>query len=72
MGYRKKYETYHNTKLSKDYDVHHIDWNHNNNNIDNLIAIPRTVHKIIHKHGFMDRNEINKLVSFYKKQKTKL
>ena len=72
MGYRKQYEKYHSLKLSSDYDVHHIDWNHNNNDIDNLIAVPKLVHTIIHNNGYMDREEINRLVKFYEEQKCKL
>jgi hypothetical protein len=47
-NYRKIYETYHQVKLDSDIDVHHIDGNRNNNNIDNLIAVSREEHIKIH------------------------
>ena len=58
-NYRKKYEKHHNIVLDIDTDVHHIDWNRKNNDIDNLIAIPKWLHTRIHKDvGFMTRKEI--------------
>lgn len=67
MNYRKKYELHHNIKLTKDYDVHHIDWNHQNDDIDNLIHIPRLAHVVIHQTGYLNREEINNLVELYNK-----
>lgn len=66
MSYRKKYEEHHNVKLEKGWQVHHIDWNHDNNNIDNLIAVPEKVHVVIHQHGYLDRQEIDGLIQTYK------
>lgn len=68
-NYRKKYELYHNVKLTPDIDIHHIDWNHNNNDIENLIAVPKLVHTIIHQHGYLNREEINNLIDIYNKNK---
>ena len=65
MSYRKLYEK-HIDKIPKGYEVHHIDFNHKNNNIDNLIAIPKKVHTVIHQCGFMNRNEIQNLLQIYK------
>jgi hypothetical protein len=67
VNYRKKYELHHNIKLAKDYDVHHIDWNHQNDDIDNLIHIPKLVHVVIHQTGYLNREEINNLVELYNK-----
>ena len=69
MNYRKKYQNYHNIKLTDECDVHHIDWNRENNNIDNLIHIPKLVHTVIHQTGYLDRKEINDLVKLYNKNK---
>lgn len=51
----KKYKTYRNIytkqyglELPKDYEIHHIDQNRNNNNIINLIAIPKRLHRDYH------------------------
>jgi hypothetical protein len=68
-NYRKKYELYHNVKLTPDTDIHHIDWNHNNNDIENLMAVPKLVHTIIHQHGYLNREEINNLIDIYNKNK---
>lgn len=48
-------------KHNRSYDVHHIDGDKSNNNIDNLIAIPRELH--INIHDMMDRGMV-----FNKKQ----
>ena len=46
--YRKFYEKTFNIKLSKFYEIHHIDKNRDNNNIFNLVAIPRNLHNKYH------------------------
>ncbi len=57
--YRKKYMKHHSVVLDDNTDVHHIDWNRKNNDIDNLIAIPKWLHKRIHSDvGYMTRLEI--------------
>ena len=49
MSYRKIYELELNDKVPDDFDVHHIDLNHKNNDIRNLIAIPKSLHQNFHK-----------------------
>lgn len=49
MNYRKIYELALNEKVPKEFDVHHIDLNHKNNDITNLIAIPKVLHQNFHK-----------------------
>lgn len=49
MNYRKFYEEQTKTKLPKNFDVHHIDHDRTNNNIDNLIAILRELHQHYHQ-----------------------
>ena len=34
--HRKIYEQYHGIKIPKDMEIHHIDGNHSNNDINNL------------------------------------
>lgn len=48
-NYRKIYEKYFDIKIPKDYEIHHIDFNHENNDIDNLIMLPRELHQAYHK-----------------------
>jgi len=64
MNYRKLYEK-ENGKIIQDWEVHHIDFNHNNNNINNLIAVPSMVHMVIHQSGFIPRDEIENLIQIY-------
>ena len=48
MDYRKLYENYYNVKLSSSWDIHHIDFNHSNNDICNLVALPKELHHKLH------------------------
>lgn len=50
MNYRKIYENALKEKIPKDFDIHHIDLNHKNNDIKNLVAIPKTLHQKFHKY----------------------
>ena len=68
MNYRKLYENKIG-KIPNDWEIHHIDFNHNNNDIDNLIAIPKIVHVVIHQTGYLNRSEINNLINIYNKNK---
>ena len=38
--------------LKKGFHVHHIDGNHSNNSIDNLIVVTRSEHRKIHDAGY--------------------
>ena len=48
MNYRKFYENQYKVKLNKNFDIHHIDYNHNNNDITNLVALPKELHHRLH------------------------
>lgn len=48
MGYRQDYEKYYNTKVDGSWEVHHIDYNHDNNDMSNLVAIPDWLHHRLH------------------------
>lgn len=43
-NYREKYKRYYGIEFGKEYDIHHIDLNHNNNDIDNLVLLPKELH----------------------------
>lgn len=57
MNHRDLYIKHHG-EIPDKWDVHHIDWNPDNNDIDNLIAIPKCLHVFIHKVGYKSRPEI--------------
>lgn len=62
VNYRKLYESIHG-KINQGWDIHHIDWSRENNDIDNLIAIPKKIHFLTHKYwGYIDRNEYEQLL----------
>lgn len=42
--YRKIYKDYYGVEFGSDMVIHHIDFNHSNNNIDNLLLLPREIH----------------------------
>lgn len=48
-NYRKKYERFYGEKLPDGYEVHHLDLDRVNNSINNLIAIPKDVHRAYHE-----------------------
>jgi len=57
MTYKQLYETTHG-EVEDGWEIHHIDWNHHNDVIDNLIAIPKKVHQLIHNYlGYTTREE---------------
>ena len=68
INYRKLYEQ-NIEKIPDNWEIHHIDFNHNNNKIDNLIAVPSMVHMIIHQCGFVPRDEIENLIQIYEDNK---
>jgi hypothetical protein len=51
-GYRRIYEQAHGPipkdQLGRTYDIHHVDGNHENNDISNLVAVPIQEHYDIH------------------------
>lgn len=46
--YRKAYRRHYGIEFGPEYHVHHIDGDRKNNDIDNLILLPRTLHKKLH------------------------
>lgn len=49
MNYRKLYQDYFNVGLTEKMEIHHIDGNHENNDINNLVALPRKLHQEYHR-----------------------
>lgn len=49
IEYRLKYEHLTGCVIEDDFDIHHIDFNRENNNIKNLVALPKKLHKEYHK-----------------------
>jgi len=67
MNYRKLYEEYHNLKIPKDWDIHHIDADRENNKIDNLIMLPSKLHQALHNHiGLLPKRQLKVLRRWYK------
>lgn len=48
--YRAKYKRYYNIEFSKNFVIHHIDLNHDNNDINNLLLLPKKLHSSYHFH----------------------
>jgi hypothetical protein len=47
-NYRLKYKRYYNIDFDNTYEIHHIDFNRNNNNIENLLLLPKKLHTKYH------------------------
>ena len=47
--HRRIWERHWGQKIPKGYDIHHIDGNHSNNDVDNLLCVTRLEHAYIHK-----------------------
>lgn len=47
-NYRKIYEAKCNIKIPKGYEIHHIDFNRENNDISNLVMLPKKLHQEYH------------------------
>ena len=66
--YRLKYKRYYGIDLGNDYDVHHIDFDRTNNDIKNLLLLPKELHNHYHLliNGLCENGQFNKtgLVDF--------
>ena len=47
-NYRLKYKRYYGIDFNNDYEIHHIDLNHDNNDIENLLLLPKNLHRQYH------------------------
>lgn len=48
FDYRKYYAEYYGIEIPDGFDIHHIDGDRENNNIDNLIMLPSKLHHKYH------------------------
>ena len=48
VDYRKYYKEYFGIDFDASFEVHHIDTDRSNNNIENLILLPKELHKRLH------------------------
>ena len=46
--YRKLFKKHYNIEFSSNFVVHHIDLNHENNDINNLMILPKKLHQKYH------------------------
>src|SRR5210317_705630 len=66
MNYIEIYENYYNLKIEKGFEIHHIDGNVDNNNIENLICLPKKFHQCLHNWvGIISRESICILLEWY-------
>ena len=72
MKYRDKYLKVCGKNIPEGYEVHHIDANRDNNDCDNLIALPKFFHKTLHSQvGLLPKEPLEKLVKMYEESKKK-
>ena len=48
MDYRKVFKDYYSIDFNNDYEIHHIDFNRDNNDISNLLLLPKNLHAEYH------------------------
>lgn len=65
MNYREKYKKHYGIEFSEDYVVHHINHNRDDNDIENLLLLPKILHQ--QYHFYYERAQFDK---FDKKIKT--
>lgn len=72
--HRRIYEDYYNVRLPADIEIHHIDGNHDNNDISNLIPVTIQEHFEIHKSqgDYAAAFRISQRMEISKEEKSKL
>tara|TARA_R110002153_G_scaffold68962_3_gene182845 strand:+ start:1312 stop:1779 length:468 start_codon:yes stop_codon:yes gene_type:complete len=71
MNYRKLYENYYNLKIPFNWEIHHIDANRENNDIKNLIMLPKQLHRALHNYvGLLPKKELKQIRLWFKKIKS--
>ena len=46
--YREKYKRHYGIEFGSDFDVHHMDFDRSNNDIENLVLLPKKLHQRYH------------------------
>lgn len=69
MNYRKFYEEETGETIPEGYEIHHIDHDRKNNDIDNLVALPKKLHRRYHYYrnkllSDLDRMPIEEIIPF--------
>lgn len=64
FNYRKFYEKQTGKKIPKDFDIHHIDFNRENNDIANLVAIPKELHSEYHRALYQIQYQVEYKINF--------
>ncbi len=49
LNYQKLFKEYYKIDFDNNYEVHHINLNHKDNRIENLMLLPKNLHKMYHK-----------------------
>ncbi len=49
MTYRKFYSQKFQITIPTEFDIHHLDFNHDNDDIKNLLLLPKELHERLHK-----------------------
>ena len=63
-NYRKKYKRHYNIDFDSSYAIHHIDGNHENNDINNLVLLPAKLHSKYHfQKQIIDAQKIPTMIS---------
>lgn len=56
-NYREKFEKHYGIEIPQGFEVHHIDLNHDNNDVKNLMILPKWLHRQYHKAvSMLDQN----------------
>ena len=64
MRYSEKFKKQYNVDFGKEYIIHHIDGNHNNDDINNLMILPRGLHSKYHLlKSVIDNHALNTTIS---------
>ena len=64
-NHRQYYKEYYGIDFGEDMDVHHLDFNRDNNCIDNLLLIPKEIHNKFH----LCSNSVSGIKNYYNPQK---
>lgn len=72
MDYREKYIEYYG-EIEKDFVVHHLDHNRENNDIRNLVAVPKGLHTKYHTwHSQLSKYSPKRMIECYEQFTEKL